>query len=119
MISMYSCRSSTMRDVLRLSWLVADRIRDAYKAAPFSPRAVIVANVFIPKQVLQDEPGVAGSLANAAVGDHRLVRGDALFAVQASQPVHRLQRTIRVRRHAPWHADGAPAVPRTLRDCPA
>src|SRR5918994_7411875 len=54
--------------------------RGAEEAAPFGPGAVVVADVRVAEELGQDEPGVAGALANPAVGDHVLVGGDALAA---------------------------------------
>src|SRR5207302_178185 len=59
---------------------VVDRHTD--DGTVFSPTAVIVADVRIAEQLLQDEPGVRGALADAAVGDDRLGRGDALATVE-------------------------------------
>src|SRR5690606_6504108 len=45
---------------------IADR--HAHRVAVFGPRAVVVAHV-VAQELLQREPGVAGALADAAVGD--------------------------------------------------
>ena len=39
------------------------------EVAPFGPRSIVVLDVRIAQQVGQDEPGQAGALADAAVGD--------------------------------------------------
>src|SRR5690606_21737662 len=44
--------------------------RDADRVAVFGPRAVIVAGV-VAEDALEGEPGVAGALADAAIGDDR------------------------------------------------
>ena len=45
-------------------------IGHAHGAAPLGPRAVVVAHVLEAEQVREHEPGVARTLADAAVGDH-------------------------------------------------
>ena len=52
--------------------------RHADHAAPLRPRAVVIADVLVPEQVVQHEPGVAGALADAAIGDYRTRTVDAL-----------------------------------------
>src|SRR6185369_9885117 len=44
--------------------------RHPHQVAPLGPRAVIVADLWEAEQVGEDEPGVAGPLSDAAVGDH-------------------------------------------------
>ena len=48
--------------------------RHADEAAPLRPGAVVVADVGEAEQLVEHEPGVAGALADAAVGDDVLVR---------------------------------------------
>src|SRR5439155_56096 len=48
--------------------------RDPDAVAPLGPRAVVVTHVAEAEQVLQHEPGVAGTLADAAVDHHVVVR---------------------------------------------
>src|SRR5918992_4075084 len=56
--------------------------RGADEIAPLRPGAVVVLHVRIAEQVLEHEPGVTGALADAAVGDHRPVRRDALALIE-------------------------------------
>src|SRR5688572_18779852 len=53
--------------------------RRANEVAVFGPTSVVVAHVLEPKEVLEDKPGMAGALANAAVGDRLPFRIDALL----------------------------------------
>src|SRR6266581_2139226 len=55
--------------------------RDPDAVAPLGPRAVVVAHVAEAEQVLQHEPGVAGTLADAAVDDHVVVRAQPGLAL--------------------------------------
>ena len=41
----------------------------AHAVAPLGPGAVVIAHVLIAEQVGEHKPGVAGALADAAVGD--------------------------------------------------
>ena len=76
-------------------WLgVAHLDRRADERAVLGPRPVVVAHVAVAEDLGQHEPGVAGALADAAVGDHVLVRRDALAAVDGAQLVYRLERAV-------------------------
>src|SRR5260370_42578961 len=52
-----------------------------HQVAPFGPRAVVVAHLFQPQQVLEREPGVARPLPDTAVGDHLILAVDDLRAL--------------------------------------
>ena len=65
--------------------------RDVDQVAPLGPGAVVVLDVVLAEQLVQDEPGVRGALADPAVGDHRLaVLEHAGLGVELAQLVGRL-----------------------------
>src|SRR3990172_2826428 len=72
--------------------------------APLGPAAVVIFDVLEIEQVLEHEPGVAGPLADAAVGDHRFFSGDAGTPVQLPQLLDALESPILVARFAPRDA---------------
>src|SRR5947209_14816719 len=78
----------------------------AHQVAPFGPGAIVVLDVWVTKQVFQHEPGMAGTLADAAVGDHGLIRANTvLLLVNRSQLVRGLEGTVgRIRRSRPGDA---------------
>src|SRR5579884_3076393 len=78
--------------------------RRADQVAPLGPRAVVVAHVGESEQVLQREPRQARTLADAAVGDHRLVVRDPLRGVERLQLVEALERAVVVAVLAPRDA---------------
>src|SRR5687768_1250466 len=86
----------------------------ADEVAPLGPRAVVVPDVLHAHQVLEDEPGVARALADAAVGDGRPVGLDAGGAVELLQVVGGLESTVLVARLAPGHARRARDVAAAL-----
>src|SRR4051794_37275149 len=49
----------------------------ANQVAPLCPGTVVVADLRVTQQVMQHEPGVAGPLADAAVGDDVVARLEA------------------------------------------
>src|SRR5262245_54863699 len=57
---------------------------DVDEVAPFGPGAVVVLDVVVAEEFVQDEPGVGGALADAAVGDDRFVGQHALVGVQGA-----------------------------------
>src|SRR5215211_1324633 len=59
----------------------------ADQAAPLGPGAVVVADPRVAEQLVQHEPGMGRALADAAVGDHVLVGGHPLGAVELGQLV--------------------------------
>src|SRR5262249_58811176 len=59
--------------------------RGADHATVLRPAAVVIAHVLQAEEVGQDEPRVARALADAAVGDRRPVRIDALL-LQVNRP---------------------------------
>src|SRR5262249_27433162 len=89
--------------------------RGADHGAVFRPAAVVVAHVLQAQEVGQDEPRVARALADAAVGDRRPVRIDALL-LQVNRPelVRRLERPARGDGGAPGDALGTRHVPAAL-----
>src|SRR5262249_36622583 len=94
-------------------WSLLDRGTD--QVAVLGPAAAIVARLLQAEQVAQDEPRVAGALADAAVGDRRPARIDALLLqVKRPQLVRRLERPVRGDGGAPGHAPGPRDVPATL-----
>src|SRR6476646_2257595 len=68
----------------------------ADEGAPLGPRAVVVADIGVAEELRQHEPGVRAALADAAVGDDRLVRGDPPAAVDLAQLVGALEGAVRV-----------------------
>src|SRR6266852_9064813 len=57
----------------------------ADQAAPFGPGAVVVTHIRVAKQEMQDIPGVAAALADAAIGHNLIVCRDTLAAVKGAQ----------------------------------
>src|SRR3972149_12209604 len=92
--------------------LSLDRLAD--HAAPLRPGAVVVADLRVAEQVLQDEPGVRRALADAAIGDGRLVLGDAGAPVEFGQLVGGLERAIIVHSLGPGDVHGAGDVAAAL-----
>src|SRR5882672_5354797 len=72
------------------------------QVAPLGPRAVVVADVAEAEQVGEHEPGVAGALADAAVGDDVVVGRQALLLlVDLAELVGGLEASVLVRRPLP------------------
>src|SRR3990172_2133494 len=92
--------------------LALDRLAD--HAAPLRPGAVVVADLRVAEQVLQDEPGVRGALADAAVGDGRLVLRHAGPSVELGQLVRGLEGAVLVHRVRPGDVRGAGDVAAAL-----
>src|SRR5262249_37085889 len=89
--------------------------RGADHVAVLRPAAVVVAHVLKAEEVGQDEPRVARALADAAVGDRRPVRINALLLkVNRPQLVRRLERPVRGDGGAPGDALGPWHVPAAL-----
>src|SRR2546430_12855755 len=65
--------------------------RRLHEVPPFRPGAVVVLHVRESEEVLQDEPGVGGPLADPAIGDDLLVRRDTLWLVESFQLFNRLE----------------------------
>src|SRR3954463_14413908 len=59
--------------------------RDADERAVLDPAAVVVLDVGLAQQLVQDEPGVARPLADAAVGDGGPAVVEALLGVELRQ----------------------------------
>src|SRR5206468_12559948 len=66
--------------------------RHADHAAPLGPRSVVVADPLVADQLVEDEPRMARSLSDPAVGDDVLVGGHALRLVQVLALLARLER---------------------------
>src|SRR5690606_24332286 len=80
--------------------------RHAHGVAVFGPGTVIVAHL-IAEDLLQREPGVAGALADAAVGDDRLAAVDAYRRVDLLQLLGRFEGAVGRHRLAPGHVHRA------------
>src|SRR3990172_9519366 len=93
--------------------LALDRLAD--HAAPLRPGAVVVADLRVAEQVLQDEPGVRGALADAAVGDGGLVLHDAGAPVKLGQLPGGLEGAVLVHGLGPGDVRGAGDVAAALR----
>src|SRR5262245_18441767 len=76
----------------------------ADEVAPLGPRAVVVPHILEPEQVLHREPGEAHPLADSAIGDERLLAGDALRRIESLQVVEALEGSILVAVLSPWDA---------------
>src|SRR5687767_8042536 len=76
------------------------------EVAPFGPGAVVVPHILESQEVLENEPGMARTLADPAVGNHRFVGGHALRLVQGLQLVMALERAVVVARFGPGDALG-------------
>src|SRR6266508_2225702 len=88
-----------------LSGWVFDRHAD--DGAVFGPRAVVVLDVLEAQELFQDEPAKRRALANAAVGNHVLIAGDAFAAVELAQLVGSLERAVLVGCLVPRDVRGA------------
>src|ERR1700736_1037386 len=87
-----------------------------YRAPPFGPRAVVVADVRVAEKLLEHEPRVRGPLADAAVGDDLAVGRDALAAVDLLQLFVALEGSVLgVDGGAPRDADGVRDMAAALR----
>src|SRR6476469_3738438 len=88
--------------------------RDSDERTVFGPGAVVVLDVLVAKQLVQGEPGVAGPLADTAVGDRVLPVVEAGGAIERTQLVVRLERAVFVSRLAPRDVDCGRDVPGPL-----
>src|SRR5690349_5294583 len=88
--------------------------RRADQAAPLGPGAVVVADVRVAEQLGQHEPGVRRPLPDPAVGDDRLVGGNALTTVDLLQLAGRLEGAVGVGGRRPGNALRARHVPGSL-----
>src|ERR1700730_19401438 len=68
--------------------------RRAHQIAPLGPRAIVVAHVFVAKQILEHKPGVRAAFADAAVSDDFLIASDALAGIQLAKRVGGLERAV-------------------------
>src|SRR5688572_24081560 len=74
----------------------------ADRVAILGPRAVVVADI-ISENLREHEPGVARSLADAAIDDDRLRSVDASRRVEPLQLIRRLDGAVFVDRAAPGY----------------
>src|SRR4051812_30529540 len=88
--------------------------RDADERAVLGPGAVVVLDVLLPEQLAEHEPGVAGALADPAVGDGVLAGVQAGVGVEGAELLVALERAVLVGRLAPGHVDRARDVPGAL-----
>src|SRR5439155_7210429 len=88
--------------------------RRADETAVFGPAAVVVADPVVAEQVLEHEPGVRASLADAAVRDRLVGSIEALVGVDAPELVGRLESAVRADRRGPGNVDRARDVPAAL-----
>src|SRR6185437_14482425 len=112
--------------VRRCSWIdgttlsgyliMFDRCPD--QAAPLGPGAIVVLYPGIAKQLGEDEPGVAAPLAEAAIGDDWLLRGNPSLKENRSQLVHLLEGSIFVGGETPGDIPGSGDVPCSPRRIP-
>src|SRR3954451_391149 len=110
-----ACDSAASPSEQRAGLLAADD-RRPHEVAPLRPRAVVVAHLRIPEQVVQHEPGVAGPLPDPAVRDHVVLRREAeLVTVDPAQLVGSLERAVLVRRRLPRLAQRTRDVPAAQR----
>src|SRR5678815_3705469 len=64
--------------------------------SPLGPGAVVVEHSPVAEQVLENEPGQAGALADAAIGDDFLVAADVGSGVERLELGTRLERSVLV-----------------------
>src|SRR5699024_6250654 len=97
----WSRQSSAAR---HLPGLGAGGDRHGHDIAPFGPGSVVVAHVVVAEQVRENEPGVAGAFADAAVGDDLIARAQAgLVRIEVLEFGRGLERAVLVGRLAPGH----------------
>src|SRR5690606_8868937 len=84
----------------------------AHAVAILGPGAIVVAHV-VTEDLLQREPGMRGTLADPAVGDHGLAAVDAHRGVDLAQLVLRLERAVGGDRLPPGHVHRAGNVARS------
>src|SRR3990172_2902320 len=75
--------------------------RDVDHRAPLGPRPVVVAHAGVAEQLVEHEPGVAGALADTAVGDDVLVGRHALALVERAQLLGALEPAVLAHRPPP------------------
>src|SRR5438093_7264999 len=89
--------------------------RRRHQVAVLGPTAVVVFHVVEAEQVFQHEPSVAGTFADAAIGNGVLLRINAfLLDVNGAQFVSRFECSIRRNGGAPGNALGAGDVSAAL-----
>src|SRR6185437_652650 len=93
------------RRIRRWSLAVPQFDRDADQGAVLGPGTVVVLHVRLVEQLVEDEPGVAGALADPAVGDGVLALIEPGLAVELAQLVVALERAVLVGRLAPRHVE--------------
>src|SRR4029077_1124360 len=55
--------------------------RRPHAVSPLGPRAIIIANLLVPEKVRQNEPGMAGTLADTAIDDGFAIGIESRFAL--------------------------------------
>src|ERR1700722_6468438 len=93
----------------------SDLNRGADQVAPFRPGSVVVFHILNSQEIFQDEPAMAGALADAAVGDSWLMEIDAGFRVELAQLIRALKRAVFVGRPGPGDVLRARDVAGALR----
>src|SRR4051812_36569747 len=79
--------SSLTSDVGQHTGVLAHFDGRANKVAPFGPGAVVVLHVIDTQQILQDEPRMTRSFADAAIGDGGLGEIDAGIGVELAEVI--------------------------------
>src|SRR5690606_9770282 len=88
--------------------------RHTYRVAILGPGTVVVAHL-VSEDLAQGEPGVAGTLADTAVGNDRFGTIDPDAGIQLTQFINRLEGTVRGHRRAPGHVHRTRNVSGTYR----
>src|SRR6056297_61111 len=89
--------------------------RRADEVPPLGPRAVVVPDVVVAEQLVQEEPLDRRALADATVGDRRLVAVDAGVGVELAELVRALERPVLVQRRPDGDVARAGDVSAALR----
>ncbi len=87
-----------------LSRIFAGCVRRADKAAPFGPRSIVVLYVLHAEQIFQDEPRMARTFADTAIGDRGFCEIDSGRGVEILQFSNSLERAVVIRGLRPGDA---------------
>src|SRR4051812_16958055 len=112
---MSSCSDGWTASVVTTKSPVSALDGHAHERSVFGPRAVVVLDGLVAEQLGEHEPRVRRALADAAVGDHLLLRRHARVFVQRLQLVSGLERAVLVGCPAPRDVRRARDVPAHLR----
>src|SRR6185503_9646174 len=83
---------------------------------PLGPAAVVISDAIVAEEVGENEPGMGGTLADAAVGDYVVAFLEALLSfVDCAQRAGFLEASIQVRGACPGHTASSLDVPSTQR----